>query len=206
MPSASTNVSLTFTEIVLSRLTETGMNNPNISLTAMKHEADRLSAEIEHKKKQRDALLTVIDLYGGSGDAEAAPDNSLADALPAAPEQRQESPKPMPNQTTDLSDLSVNFTGTGNMFERLCRIGRVAEGRLLNLTEVSKFLLKSGESDATLRNLRNNVYSCLKDHPEHFEKVGSGNYRYHDNPRTAGLDDRDNDSPAQLFPPLHVLR
>ena len=206
MPSASTKVSLTLTEIVLSRLTETSMNNPNISLTAMKHEADRLTAEIEHKKKQRDALLTVIDLYGGSEYAVAAPDNSLADAPTAAPEQRQESPNPIPHQSTDLSDLSVNFTGTSNMFERLRRIGRAAEGRLMNLTEVSKFLLKSGESDATLRNLRNNVYTGLKDHPEHFEKVGSGNYRYHDTPRTISLDDRDNDSPAQLFPPVHVIR
>ncbi|MCY4366200.1 MAG: hypothetical protein OXE17_08260 [Chloroflexi bacterium] len=183
------------------------MNKPNISLTAMKQDADRLNAEIEHKKKQHDALLTVIDMYSGSGDAEPIAGNALADDAQAqSPEQRRESPKSMPHQTTDLSDLSVNFTGTSNMLERLCRIGRAAEGRLLNLTEVSKFLLKSGESDATLRNLRNNVYSCLKGHPEHFEKVGTGNYRYHDTPRTAGLDYRDYDSPAELFPPAHVLR
>ena len=172
------------------------MNNPNINLTALKQDADRLTAEIELKQKQRDALLTVMDLYGGSGDVEAESGLGQAKTRPPAPEQRQGPPKPLAHDTTDLSDLSVNFTGTNNLFERLRRIGQVAEGRLLNLTKVSKFLLASGESCATLRNLRNNVYSCLKDHPEHFEKVSSGNFRYHDSPRTTGLDDRVNDCPA----------
>ena len=171
------------------------MNEPIISLRALQDYANRLAAEIELKKKQREALLMVIDLYGGGGDLEAispAPSTVQVEAPPPAPVL----PKPLANYTTDLSDLSVDFTGTTNMLERLRRIGQKAEGRLLNLTEVSRFLLRSGESTATLRNLRNNVYSGLKDHPEHFEKVSSGNYLYHDTPRTPGLDDRFNDCPA----------
>lgn len=171
------------------------MNNPNINVAALKQDADRLTAEIEIRKRQREALRMVIDMYSDSEDAQVALGNNLADALgQPAPGQDPETPESLASYTTDLSNLSVNFTGTTNMFERLCRIGRVAEGRLLNLTKVSKFLLDSGESTADLRNLRNSVYSCLKGHPEHFEKVGTGNYLYHDSPRTTGLNDCDNDS------------
>ena len=182
------------------------MNNPIISLRELQDEANRLAAEIELKQKQREALLTVIDLYGGSGDLESTRPPAPGSVRVGAPEPVPVLPKPLANHTTDLSDLSVDFTGTTNMLERLQRIGQKAEGRLLNLTEVSKFLLRSGESTATLRNLRNNVYSGLKDHPEHFEKVGSGNYLYHDTPRTLGLDEPPLDGPVSQSPvPLELV-
>ena len=185
------------------------MNNPTFSLTYLENEADRLTAKLAKIQEQRDALRTVIDLLHGSiEDAEMEAGTSLDDTpipVPApdpAPIPAQVPGPTEPHDKTDLSGLSVDFTGTHNMLDRIRRIGQAGKGRLLNLTKVSKFLLHAGESTASLQNLRNNVYSCMKDHPEYFEKVDSGTYLYHDTPRSLSYDDGYDLGPElQLLPP-----
>ena len=80
----------------------------------------------------------------------------------------------------DLTGMTIDLTGAINLLDRLRRIGRAADGRLVNLTEMSRFIRESGASRATLKNLRSGVERAVREHPEHFERVAPGNYRYHD--------------------------
>ena len=179
------------------------MNKTTFSLVDLEKEADLLTAQMDKIQKQRDALRTVIDLLHSSiGDAEMEAGTSLDDTLEPASGPAEGPDTTGPHDKTDLSGLSVDFTGTHNMLDRIRRIGRAGEGRLLNLTKVSKFLLRAGESTASLQNLRNNVYSCMKDHPEYFEKIDSGTYLYHDTPQSLSSDDGYDPGPElQLLPP-----
>ena len=93
----------------------------------------------------------------------------------------------------DPWELVVDFTATFNMLDRLRRIGRAAEGQLLSAGLVSRFLLDVGESRGSMVNVRRDVGSCMADHPEHFESVERGVYRYHDSPRFQGGGDSNHD-------------
>ena len=87
--------------------------------------------------------------------------------------------RPIP-PAIDLAGLEVDLTGTRNTLERIVRIAKAAEpaGRALNATELSRFIIASGESTAFLRNLRTNVSRTLHDYPSLFEQVSPGTFRY----------------------------
>ena len=83
----------------------------------------------------------------------------------------------------DPWDLSVDFVGTSNMLARLRLIGRASEGRLLSTGLIGQYLREIGESKASVARISGIVGTCVVAHPEHFERMGNGLYRYHDTPR-----------------------
>ncbi len=94
---------------------------------------------------------------------------------PAAPEPRE----PAPLQTlADPATLLVDFRGTHRLLERLIRIGEAARGKLLKAELVSRCLENSGLYRGNPYELRNSVTTRLANHPEYFEWVAQGVYRY----------------------------
>ncbi|MYC36600.1 MAG: hypothetical protein F4X66_06760 [Chloroflexi bacterium] len=79
---------------------------------------------------------------------------------------------------TGLSGLYVDFHGARNLLERIVRIGEAAEGKLLNSTKVARFLIDSEVSRGKVTTLRREVGQTLKLHPELFEPISTGNYRF----------------------------
>ncbi len=78
----------------------------------------------------------------------------------------------------DLTGLIVHFHGCTNNVERLIRIAQAAPHKLLNTTKVSQYLLDHGQSKSDLGNYRTEINRALTTHPELFEKVSAGTYRY----------------------------
>ena len=78
----------------------------------------------------------------------------------------------------DLSDVIADFTGCNSMLDRLVRVARAAEGRLLNTSKTAQFLLEHGQSKSTFQNYRTEVNRALANSPQHFQKVSAGTYRY----------------------------
>ena len=159
-----------------------------------------LDQRIEVLTQQRDSILQLIAVAkGGTGTAgheELAGDPTLTLPTPARPAvEVTPIQRPTP-PAIDLTGLGVDLTGTRNTLERIIRIAKVAEpaGKALNATELSRFIIASGESTALLRNLRTNVSRTLHDYPSLFERVSSGTFRYlgngfHGSPDTAsGID------------------
>ncbi len=48
---------------------------------------------------------------------------------------------------------------------------------------MTHYLARTRTARGSLRSLRTYIRTCIARHPEHFERVGSGLYRYHDTPR-----------------------
>ena len=78
----------------------------------------------------------------------------------------------------DLSDVVADFTRCANNAERLIRIARSAPHKHLNASKVAQYLLDHGQSRASFKNYRVEVDRALAQHPELFEKVSAGTYRY----------------------------
>ena len=99
----------------------------------------------------------------------------------------------------DPWDLPVNLAGAYDILERLRRIGRAAGDELLSTVLISQYLEDARVSLTSPKHLRRAVRSCIVDHPEHFEPIRSGVYRYHDTPRTRQVTaDADYDYAADL--------
>ena len=81
---------------------------------------------------------------------------------------------------TRLSDLTVNFDGAQNTSERVRRIGVVAKanGRFLNTSEVTKYLLSMGHSRSNVKNMRPTIHRILKEQPEVYKTVVPGTFDY----------------------------
>ena len=81
---------------------------------------------------------------------------------------------------TRLSDLTVNFDGAQNNSERVRRIGVVAKAndRLLNTSEVTKYLLSTGHSRSNVKNMRPTIHRILKEQPEVYKMVAPGTFDY----------------------------
>ena len=78
----------------------------------------------------------------------------------------------------DLSDVVSDFTRCSNNAERIVRIARVAPHKLLNITRVARYLEGHDQSHGSFKTLRTEVGRALARHPERFEKVSKGTYRY----------------------------
>ena len=72
--------------------------------------------------------------------------------------------------------VPVNLSGTRNLEERLVRIAEATREPIATL-DVAAFLIASGISKSTIKNLRPHVYNALNDHPD-FEKAGEGLFTY----------------------------
>ena len=78
----------------------------------------------------------------------------------------------------DPATLLVDFRGTSRLLERLIRIGVAAQDKLLKAELVSRCLEDSGLYRGNPAELRSSVSTRLANHPEYFEWVAHGIYRY----------------------------
>lgn len=86
---------------------------------------------------------------------------------------------PTPLQAlADPATLLVDFRGTRRLLERLIRIGEAAQSKLLKAELVSRCLEDAGLYWGNPRELRSSVSTRLANHPEFFEWVAQGIYRY----------------------------
>ena len=78
----------------------------------------------------------------------------------------------------DLSDVLVDFDRCANNVERIIRIARAAPHKLLNVTKVAHYLESHEQSNGKFETLRAEVGRAFIKHPELFERVSRGVYRY----------------------------
>ena len=78
----------------------------------------------------------------------------------------------------DLSDVVADFSRCVNHAERIIRIARAAPHKLLNATQVTRYLLDHGQTNGSFKNLRTEVNRAFANHSDDFEKVSKGTYRY----------------------------
>ncbi len=166
--------------------------NAAIAVDVLRSHLAHLNGKIATLTEERDTVAKALEsLLGHSGatSAECSTDRNNR-SHPAATD-------PIGSQQrniTDLNDLVIDFKGSANLRERLIRIALAKEGVLLNITEVARFLIEAGESQATIPNLRTNVHDIVNGSPDLFEKVSPGTYRYlgmrvrEDNPSNEQLD------------------
>ena len=131
-------------------------------LDALTQQYDHLAREIKEKMELQAAVALVKAHFEG-----LAPTR-----VPYVPSRRWE------DSDTNLTGLLVDFSGARNTVERIIRIGEAAEGKLLNSTVVARFLIDSEESRGKVDTVRRDVGQLLKGHPEYFEPVSTGTYRF----------------------------
>ena len=125
-----------------------------------------LESQMEDLKGKRDAVVTTIASLQGKDSPQTKTQPRRA---------TRSTPRP---QLPDLTGLEVDLNGAPNLFERLVRIAKVVDGRTINVTQVSKFLVSIGESEADFRNLSAGVGATLKKRPDLFRKTHPGTYEY----------------------------
>ena len=158
------------------------------TLADLEAQDDRLTAQIEQLTAQRDALRITADLLQDSvGDAVPPAshtlDQPLQDLPPPVPPPQDDLPPVNTRAIDKLEDLQVDFSGSRNLLERLRRLGRAAEGNYLSLGLMAHYLARYKKPRGSLRSLKTYIRTCISRHPEHFERVSPGIYRYYDTPR-----------------------
>ena len=81
----------------------------------------------------------------------------------------------------DLSELDVSIVQNApNLLDRMTRIALAIrdEGKLLNVTQVARYLNRAGVTLSSIQNQRTSMGKVLREHPELFEKVRLGTFRY----------------------------
>ena len=125
-----------------------------------------LDSQMEDLKGKRDAVVTTIASLQGKNSPQTKTQPRRA---------MQSTPSP---QLPDLTGLEVDLQGAPNLFERLVRIARAVDGNTINVTQVAKYLISIGESQAEFRNLSAGVGAALKRQPHLFRKTHPGTYEY----------------------------
>ena len=82
----------------------------------------------------------------------------------------------------DLTAVEVDFSGTANMLERVVRVAETVEGtgKDLNVSQLARLIVRSGQSTAAVQNLRVGVQRVIDRHKDLFERVDRdrATYRY----------------------------
>ena len=135
-----------------------------IVLDALDRHYEQLEYEIREKTELKAAIGLVRSHFQG---ARCVLCNSM-------------SSRPIDKPEINLAGVSVDFRGAGNLLERVIRIGEAveAEGKLLNATEVARFLIGMRQSGSRLDVLRRSVRDVLNNHPHYFEYLHPGTYRF----------------------------
>ena len=157
------------------------------TLTDLSNQAQRLTAQIELLQQQRNALLITEQLLRG----DAGDTTDTVDATDDTPSPVNDTPTPRLQDSPinnlpihNFEGLEVDFTGARNLLERLRRIGQATEGHYLSLGLLTYYLEKARPSrKGSRRSLKTYIRTCISKHPEYFQRVGPGIYRYYDNPR-----------------------
>jgi len=81
-------------------------------------------------------------------------------------------------RSPDLSGLDVDFTGAKNLKERVLRIALAMEGKEMNVSSVTRFLINAGQYNTTVKNFRSNVNRVFTEQPDIYHSTGPGNFIY----------------------------
>ena len=167
-------------------------SNITIMLEMAQEELDTINKQVDQLSKKRDSWRAVIQSLQAcvrlnSDDV----DMDISDKST--------------NRITRLDELDVDLIGASNLYERIVRIGRVAEsaGKLLNAAEIIKYLRNKGVTTGSVRNLSPNVYAVFRDHPAEFEKVSPGRFRYHTQETPVGAMELHSTNRSPI--PLHII-
>ena len=148
----------------------------------LREHVNALDVQIKALATRRMVLVELI----GSDNAEA---REVA-GNPAAPEAAAK-PTPLISMVppdADLTGLVIDLEGTQNTFERIVRIAEGAPDKLLNVTQVARYIIGAGHSQATVQNQRVAVQRTIDGHSDLFERVRQATYRYcGDEPKQAVL-------------------
>lgn len=90
-------------------------------------------------------------------------------------------------ETPDLTAADVDFKGAKTLTERLARIAE-RNGGVMNTTQASILIMEAGFSKSKKKeHIRSTIYKTILEHPETWEKVSPGTFRYLDGQAPAPL-------------------
>ena len=178
----------------------------NAKLEPLEADLLRLTHEVEPLRTVRETFLRLLE--------DAPLEDSLAPThAAAAADDHRAAPTPTPGrsrrtQVAEDSDLSGldGVAGLGDaegMYQQLVCIARAAPGRLLNVTQVSRLLLRlEATTTPNLHSVRVSVQRAFDSHPEAFELVRPATYRYtgddaHRGQDAVGPDPKDSDQETE---------
>ena len=136
-------------------------------------EADRV--HLEAKEADLDAVNRTIEIMRGSlniGAASAEVDPAQTKTGRSAPRNRHI------DADIDLTAVTVDFTDAEGLTEELVRIAETVPALYLNVTQVSKLLLRQEITYSTLHNTRVTVQRAIDGRPDLWERVRAATYRY----------------------------
>lgn len=131
---------------------------------------NQLQAILDRLDTERKAVITAI--------REISPDYGSREE-PTIPSFIRDDDQPE-DPDIDLSDISVDFTPARNQTEKLFILFEAAarRGKFLNIGKVAEYMMRHTDTTAKLRSMKTAVYHAIKDHIEHFQKIGGTTYKY----------------------------
>ena len=156
-----------------------------VLLERLRESEGELRAKADGRQALRDELAAILEKYlpiheqylavvarvkAELGDGELR--SGSAGSSPPAP-RRGGIPR-----SPDLSDLEVDFTGAKNLKERVLRIALAMDGKVMNVSSVTRLLVTSGQYNTTVKNYRSNVNRVFTEQPDIYQLAGPGNFIY----------------------------
>ena len=163
------------------------MNTGEMTCTEVLEELGRLREYHQERADQaaqlEEGVRSVVSALEAGGPVPEAPfedpaenpaENDRGDGHGGETKTPRAGGTPRRNAPPELGDISVDFTGTSNIRERVHRVAVAARGTPLSPTVVTRFLIESGQHTSNVTNLRPQVYRAFRDHPELYQRVGNG--------------------------------
>ena len=148
-----------------------GTNNLPEELKPLYHELQELDKQIDTINQQRDKILAVIALLEPKYQKEPQPQ---------IPEFLLKTKTATKDLETSLAGININFSAANRLLEKfflICEVAHAA-GKLINTGDCAQCLLDHQQSEAQLKNLKGNLSTMISNHPDYFEQVHPGTYRY----------------------------
>ena len=143
-------------------------------------EADRV--QLESKEADLDAVNRTIEIMRGSLNIRAARDSAPprnVEMVKAKAKTGRSAPRNrLIDADIDLTAVTVDFTDAEGLTEELVRIAETVPALCLNVTQVSKLLLRQETTYSTLHNTRVTVQRAIDGRPDLWERVRAATYRY----------------------------
>ena len=146
---------------------------------------------LESKRADLAALDRAIGIIEGLLDVGDAAPTVKTGRGRSAPRNRQI------ESDIDLTVVNVDFTGTEELPEQLVRVAETVPALYLNVTQVSKLLLRHGVTQSTLHNLQVNTQRAFDARPELWKRIRAATYQY------TGSQDAGPDWSGTLLDPIY---
>ena len=132
---------------------------------------DELSAILEEYLPIRERYLEVVARVKAELTAHCLQEKSGDSSQPA-------SRRGGIHRSPDLSGLIVDFTGAKNLQERVLRIALAMDGKEMNVSSVTRYLITSGQYNTTVKNFRSNVNRVFTGQNDIYHPTGPGSFVY----------------------------